>query len=100
MRTLVIIAAALSLGTAGQGFAQEHASHAAPAAADPANPTHEECKAVMGRKMDPKAQHNHSADKGAPVAGRTKPLTKAEMDKMHQKCAARMGHAPAADAKK
>ena len=96
MRTLFIAVTALSLAAAGQGFAQQghDGHHPAPAAAaDPANPSHEDCKAVMGRKMDDKALHNHGADKGAPVAGRTKALSDAEMAKMHETCAAKMAKA-------
>ena len=96
MRTLFIAVAALSLATAGQSLAQQGHDdhHATPApAADPANPSHEDCKAVMGRKMDDKALHNHGADKGAPVVGRTQSLSEAEMAKMHEKCAAKMAEA-------
>lgn len=92
MRTLFLSVAALALAGAGQSFAQpEHAAHAAVApASDSAEPTHEMCKSVMGRKMDGMQMHNHSSEKGAPMAGKTKPLTKAEMEKMHAKCAAKM----------
>lgn len=101
MRTLFIAVAAFSLAAAGQGFAQQghddhHAASATPPAAtatDPANPTHADCKALMGRKMDGKAMHNHGADKGAPVVGRTQPLSDAEMAKMHETCAAKMAKA-------
>ncbi len=97
MRTLFLAVAALSLATGGQALAQpgheEHHPLAPTAAADPTPPTHEDCKTVMGRKMDDKGMHNHSADKGAPVAGPTKPLSKAEMEKMHARCAAKMAEA-------
>ena len=96
MRTLFVAIATLGLAAAGQSYAQpEHDDHKAAAEAtvsvkDPANPTHEECKSVMGHKMDGRVMHDHSAEKGAPKPPVRKPLTKAEMDKMHGKCAARM----------
>ena len=62
---------------------------------DPANPTHEECKSVMGRKMEGRVMHDHSSMKGTPGVAVKKPLSKAEMEKMHGKCSAKM-----ADAKK
>lgn len=106
MRTLFVAIATLGLAAAGQTHAQPgHAGHTAAAeetvsVKDPANPTHEECKSVMGRKMDGRVMHDHSADKGAPKPAVRKPLSKAEMDKMHGKCAARMDAANAGDAKK
>jgi hypothetical protein len=99
MRTLLVAIATLGLAAAGQSYAQpEHAGHAATAEAtvsvkDPANPTHEECKSVMGRKMDGRVMHDHSAEKGAPRPSMKKPLSKAEMEKMHGKCAAKMAAA-------
>jgi hypothetical protein len=99
MRTLIIATATLGLAAAGQAYAQpEHADHKAAAeetvsVKDPANPTHEECKSVMGRKMEGRVLHDHSAEKGAPQPPVKKALSKAEMDKMHGKCAAKMGHA-------
>ena len=96
MRTLFVAIATLGLAAAGQSYAQpEHGEHKAAAEAtvsvtDPANPTHEECMSVMGRKMDGRVMHDHSAEKGAPKPPVRKPLTKAEMEKMHGKCAARM----------
>lgn len=97
---LFIAIATLGLAAAGQSFAQQghsegHSVHP-PAAAttvtvkDPANPTHEECKSVMGRKMDGRVMHDHSSEKGAPRPQVRQPLSKAEMDKMHGKCAAKM----------
>lgn len=93
MRPLIIAIAALSLAGAGQSFAQAgQAATAAPVyAANPAKPTHEECKAVMGHKMDPAVAHDHGSMKGVPTATpHRKPLSKAQMERMHAKCAARM----------
>lgn len=100
MRAICITLAALALAGAGPSFAQaEHAEHHAATAADPANPTHEQCKAVMGHKMDPVATHDHAAMKGAPTANpHLKPLSDADMEKMHAACAAKM--AKPADAPK
>lgn len=103
MKTLLIALAAAALA-AGPGLAQpahpEH--HPAPAAATPDAtatpdaPTHEMCKAVMGKHMDPKVVHEHSREKGGPVMWPNgKPLTKAEMEKMHERCAAKMAAEPA-----
>src|SRR3990167_2578963 len=94
MRTLFIAIATIGLAAAGQGFAQQaHSDHppaAAPTVKDPANPTHEECKSVMGHKRDGRVMHDHSAEKGAPRPQVRQPLSKAEMDKMRGKCAAKM----------
>ena len=99
MRTLFVAIAALGLAAAGQAYAQpEHAGHKAAAeetvsVKDPANPTHEECESVMGRKMDGHVMHDHASMKGTPGVAVKKPLSKAEMEKMHGKCAAKMGAA-------
>ena len=99
MRTLFVAIATLGLAAAGQSYAEpEHADHKAAAEAavavkDPANPTHEECKSAMGHKMDGRAMHDHSSMKGTPGVATKKPLSKAEMDKMHAKCAAKMAEA-------
>lgn len=95
MRTLLFAAAVMSLVAAGQSLAQPgHGEHAvAPSAAadpDPALPSHEHCKAMMGTKMDHRAMHEHGAEKGAPMAGHMKPMSEAEMKKMQARCAARM----------
>ena len=99
MRTLFAAVAALGLVAAGQSYAQaEHGDHK-PAAEDtvsvkdPANPTHEECKSVMGRKMDGHVMHDHASMKGTPGVMKMQPLSKAEMEKMHGKCAAKMAAA-------
>jgi hypothetical protein len=93
MRTLFIAVAALAMAGAGQSSAQpEHSAKAETVyAADPANPSHDECKAVMGGKMDPAVTHDHGAMKGAPTATQhRKPLSKSQMAKMHTKCAAKL----------
>ncbi len=88
MRTLFIAAAAISLAVAGQSFAEGAKTTVS------ADPTHEQCKAVMGNKMDNKQPHDHGRDKtGMMTWPNGKPLTKAEMDKMHEKCAAKMAAA-------
>ena len=69
---------------------------ASPAAADtkPSQtaPTHEECRSIMGAKMDGKAAHEHSADKTGAIYGgpRKRPLSEAEMRRMHEACAKKM----------
>jgi len=51
---------------------------------------------VMGRKMDPVVTHDHGAMKGAPTAApHRKPLSEAQMAKMHKACAAKMAKEPA-----
>jgi hypothetical protein len=92
MRTFIIAAAGLAL-LAGPALAQdEHAGHhPAPAAATTDAPTHEMCKSVMGRQMEGKPVHDHGRDKtGAPTWPNGKPLTPAEMEKMHKACAEKM----------
>jgi hypothetical protein len=96
MRRSFLIALTVAALAAGPSFAQDpHAAHhpAAPEtkpAADAA-PTHEMCKAVMGKQMDPKAVHEHSREKsGIAMWPNGKPLTKAEMEKMHKACAEKM----------
>jgi hypothetical protein len=99
MRILFVAIAALGLVAASQSYAQpEHGDHKAAAAdtvsvKDPANPTHEECKSAMGQKMDGRVMHDHASMKGVPGAVTKKPLSKAEMEKMHGKCAAKMAEA-------
>lgn len=93
MRTLLIAAvAALALTSAqaaGQPKPDEH--HADAAEAAQAQPTHEMCKAVMGRKMDGKTAHDHGKDKtGQASPPETRRLSKAEMEKMHARCAEKM----------
>jgi len=96
MKNLMLSFAAAAALLAAPAIAQEHADHHPDAAAGAAAPAmtdaemHAHCKAVIGAKMQGKAEHNHSADKGAPVAGKTTPPSEAEMKKMHEKCAAMM----------
>ena len=101
MRTLMITVAAVAALLASQSFAQQdHAAHqpstpapgaTAEAKAAEAAPTHEMCKAVMGKQMDPKAVHEHSREKGGVAMWPNgKPPSKAEMERMHKACAERM----------
>lgn len=106
MRTLIIAATFAALA-GGPALAQDaHAGHhpapAATPAQDPApGPTHEVCKSVMGRQMEGKAVHDHGRDKtGAVTWPNGKPLTAAEMENMHQKCAEKMQKAGGATTKK
>jgi len=89
MRALAI-ASIFALSASGVALAQDdHAAHHPNDAA--ATPTHEMCKSVMGKAMDPKAPHDHGRDKtGAPTWPNGKPLTKAEMEQMHKTCADKM----------
>lgn len=87
MHKLLIATLALGLMAVSPTLAEQKPDGAAAATAEP---THEMCKSMMGRKMDGKAMHDHSAEKGAARPPLTKPLSKAEMDRMHAKCAARM----------
>lgn len=89
MRALAI-ASIFALSLPAAALAQDdHAAHH-PADAAPA-PTHEMCKAVMGKAMEPKAGHDHGRDKtGAPTWPNGKPLTQAEMEQMHKTCAGKM----------
>jgi hypothetical protein len=96
MRTLIITLAAAALLVAGPGLAQPKSAAAPPApqASTDTAPTHEMCKAVMGTKMDAKQPHDHGRDKtGAPTFPNGKPLTKAEMEKMHKQCEAKLAAA-------
>jgi hypothetical protein len=90
---IAAVATALVGGTAA--VAQDHAAHhpgvteARAAAADAK--LHEECKAYMGRMMDPKQPHDHTRDKtGIASYPNGKPLSAAEMKAMHEKCQAMM----------
>lgn len=86
MKSLLAAAAVAAL-IAGPAPAQPAAAGHDHAAKTPAE-MHEHCKSVMGKKMDGKAPHEHSREKSGISAGpRTKPPSKAEMKKMHEKCA-------------
>ena len=102
MRTLLMAAASAALLMAAPALAQDPhppadpAATPAPAAALNDAEMHDMCKAVMGDQMDPKAVHDHGRDKtGAATWPGGKPLTKAEMEAMHNKCAAMMAPASA-----
>jgi hypothetical protein len=102
MRTLLMAAASAALLMAAPALAQDphHPADpaATPAAAAPLTDAqmHDMCKAVMGDQMAPKAPHDHGRDKtGAATWPGGKPLTKAEMEAMHNKCAAMMAPASA-----
>jgi hypothetical protein len=74
---------------------QGEATPATATASEP--PSHEQCRAVMGRKMEPRQPHDHGRDKtGAATWPKGKPLSKAEMDKMHARCAERLAKTPPA----
>lgn len=89
MRALAV-ASIFALSASGAALAQE--GHGAHHQNEPAaTPTHEMCKAVMGKMMDPKAPHEHGRDKtGAPNWPNGKAPTKAEMEQMHKACAEKM----------
>lgn len=104
MRTLLMAAASAALLMAAPALAQDPHHPADPAAATPPPAAttltdaemHDMCKAVMGDQMAPRAVHDHGRDKtGAPTWPGGKPLSKAEMEAMHKKCAAMMAPASA-----
>lgn len=106
MRTLVLILAVAGSLTTGSALAQtQHpakVSTAAPPAAGQAETTaqqHDRCKAVMDGRMAPRRRHDHQRDKTGAITP-PKPLSEAEMDRLHRECAALMGTAQAADAEK
>ncbi len=101
MTSLLLSLVAASALLAAPAFAQDHADHhPATEAGAPAKPMdmskmtamemHAHCKGEMGSKMMGKAEHHNGADKGAPVVGKTMPPSAAEMQKMHETCAAMM----------
>ena len=106
MKSLLISLAAGAALLAGSAMAQQPASgEPAVGAAAPAThmdmskmtdaQMHEHCREVMGHKMDGRVPHDHSVDKmghGPPAA---RPLSEAEMKKMHDRCAAMMAKQPA-----
>jgi hypothetical protein len=100
---LLSIAAAAAL-LATPALAQEHAPPAKETAApaktmDMSKMTdaemHEHCKAVMGHKMDGRVPHDHSVEKLGHAPPPAKPLSEADMKKMHDRCAAMMAKEPA-----
>ena len=93
---LQLVALAAFAFVAYPAMAQEdHAAHHPPTEAAQ-TPTHEQCKSVMGHKMDNRQPHDHARDKtGMFAAPNGKPLSEAEMKKMHEKCAAKMARANA-----
>lgn len=95
MRNLLIATLALSALSVAPVMADPTAS-----AAKADTPTHEMCKSVMGHKMDARQPHDHGRDKtGAATWPHGKPLTKAEMQRMHEKCAKKIAEAEAAKPK-
>lgn len=99
MLVLALSAAGALAASQVQVLAQEHdhAAHAAaatpPAAAQPktAVEQHEQCKAVMGAQMQPRQQHDHARNKTGHYTP-PKPLSKAEMETMHRRCAELMAN--------
>ena len=97
MRRLLIATLALGAMSVTPALAEPAAP---PSAAKADTPTHEMCKSVMGRKMEPRQPHDHGRDKtGAATWPNRKPLTKAEMTRMHEQCAKKMAAAEAAKPK-
>src|SRR4051812_40060024 len=94
MRLILALAAAAAFA-GGSALAQaDHATHHPTEQAAAATPTHEDCMAVMGHKMDARQVHDHARDKTGMIASpQSKPLSEAEMQKMHEKCAAKMAKA-------
>ncbi|HEY9236307.1 MAG TPA: hypothetical protein VIP08_14890 [Phenylobacterium sp.] len=91
MRPLMFVVAAAALFTSPAYAQEDHATHQPAAAAEAPAPTHETCRAVMGRQMDGKAVHDHGREKtGAMTWPNGKPLTAAEMERMHKVCAAKL----------
>lgn len=102
MNTLRLVLPLAALLIAAPAFAQP----AAPAAKSDAAKSdvaamHERCRAVMGSRMDPTHPHDHMRDKqGMMTWPNGKAPTAAEMQKMHEQCAAMMARAPEAPPKK
>jgi hypothetical protein len=97
MRTLLLSLAGAAALMATTAFAEPSTTPSTTTPAE-ATVTHEQCKAVMGRRMEGKAPHEHSQDKMAMAPGPAKPLSETEMKKMHDKCAAMMAAEPKAAA--
>ena len=100
MRKVMLVLASASL-LAGPALAQpDRAPQAAPPKAERPDGTltPEMCRALMRRHMGEQPPHNHGHDRMGPMTWPNgKPLTAAELEKMHRECAARM-HSPAAPA--
>ncbi|MBW0152217.1 MAG: hypothetical protein KXJ53_13495, partial [Phenylobacterium sp.] len=58
---------------------------------------HEQCKAVMGARMQPRQQHDHTRDKTG-VYTPPKALSQAEMASLHRQCAEMMAKSEGASA--
>ncbi len=91
MKAVMAALTVFSLQMATPAIAQADRAQAAAKAPAPAmashQPTHEMCKAVMGKRMDPKAVHDHGRDKtGAATWPNGKPPSKAEMARLHKAC--------------
>lgn len=105
MRMLILALSAAGALSASQAVAQEHdhAAHAAaaapPAAAQPQTEAeqHEQCKAVMGARMQSRERHDHARDKSGRYTP-PKPLSEAEMETMHRRCAELMAKSKASSA--
>ncbi|MDP1630239.1 MAG: hypothetical protein Q8L66_02330 [Caulobacter sp.] len=105
MRTLLMATVSAALLMATPALAQDPHHPAAPAATPALDAAltdaemHDMCKAIMGDQMAPRAVHDHGRDKtGAATWPGGKPLSKAEMEGMHKKCAAMMAPADASTA--
>lgn len=94
MRMLILALSAVGALSASQAIGQEHdhAEHAVaappPAAAQPQTEAeqHEQCKAVMGARMQPRERHDHTRDKTGHYTP-PRPVSDAEMAKLHRQCA-------------
>lgn len=96
MKASLLAAMSVLALVAAPAFAQDRAQ---PSAAPSAHPDmssmtpeqlHEHCKSVMGGQMAGHASHSHTSDKLGHAPPGAKPLSAAEMQKMHDKCAAIM----------
>lgn len=98
MKTWFLSALSVAALIAAPSFAQDHAQHHpagdATAATDMSKMTpeqlHDHCKSVMGQQMAGRTPHSHATDKLGHTPPGAKPLSAAEMQKMHDKCAAVM----------
>ena len=97
MRKAILVLVSASL-LAGPAFAQQDRT---PRGAPPktertdAAPTPEMCRALMSRHMEGRPPNGHGHERMGPMTWPDgKPLTAAEMERMHRDCAAKM-HNPA-----